>query len=157
MSEIRFLSHEEFEKVEIKKVRDLIEKAKPIIEKDPSHRAYMSLNDIDKNFPSKRGTDRYDDSIFNNFKRYVDHFNKKYCIDGCFYKVGTAWKKDGEKVIFLEEAKREKENVDFKPIGIAEIVNDDDNSAKGEYMIGNHKIDLPDNVKDKIRDTENTT
>ena len=154
MSEIRFLSHEDFEKVEIKKVRDLIEKAKSTIETDPLHRVYMSLRDIDNIFPSKRGIHRYDDSIFNNLKKYVDFFNKNYCDDGCFYKVGTAWKKDGEKVVFLEQVKREKENVYFEPIATAEIENDD-NNAKGKYMIGNHKIDLPDNVKDKIKDEEN--
>lgn len=155
MTEIHLLSPEEWEKPEIKKLKELMSKMKPIMDRDSRHRAYVGISEMNKLFPSHRSGDRYDESIINNIKKYIHHFNKKYCQDGCYYKSGIAWSKNGEKVIFVEEIERE-ENIDIKveilsTADIADIEEKDKDDNK--VRIGGAKIDinqLPDKMKEKL-------
>src|SRR3990167_10601498 len=112
MADINLLSPEEWERPEMKKLKELISKMKPVMDKDSRHRAYVSVSEMNKLFPSRKSGDRYDESIISNIKKYIHHFNKNYCQDGCYYKSGIAWSKNGgEKVIFVEKVERD-ENID---------------------------------------------
>lgn len=152
MTEIHILSPEEWEKPEIKKLKEVISKVKPIIDKDARHRAYISLSEISKLFPSRRSGDRYDESVINNLRKYINYFNKKYCQDGCIYKSGIAWSKNGEKVIFIEEFDKQ-ENVNVETLSTADIADIENNREDDRVRIGNTKIDineLPDKMKEKL-------
>lgn len=127
--EIKFISAENVEKKEIRTMREVIEKAKPIMDKSPNHRAYISFSDIEKLFPSSRVEYRYPESTISQLRKYVKFFNYKYCPNGTYYHLGTVWARNGEQVVYIQEIKREK--VPFSVIDEADIdIDDDDDNER---------------------------
>lgn len=152
MTEIHILSPEEWEKPEIKKLKEVISKIKPVIDKDSRHRAYISLSEINRLFPSHKFGDRYDESVINNLRKYINHFNKKCCQNGCYYKSGIAWSKNGEKVIYIEEVEKQ-EDINIEILSSADITDPENNRKYNNIRIGNTKIDidkLPGEMKEKL-------
>lgn len=155
--EIKFISAENVEKKEIRTMREVIEKAKPVMDKSSNHRAYMSFSDIEKLFPSSRVEDRYPESTIGQLRKYVKFFNYKYCSNGIYYHLGTVWARNGEQVVYLQELKREK--IAFNIIDEADIdidEGDDEIKAGNNVTIGGVPIKnldlskISDDVKERL-------
>lgn len=158
--EIKFISAESVEKKEIRTMREVIEKAKPIMVKSHNRRAYVSFSDIEKLFPSTRVEDRYPESTIGQLRKYVKFFNYKYCTNGVYYHLGTAWARNGEQVVYIQELRREK--IPFNIIDEADIDIDEGDETKtvnsGTLVAGVpiENLDLSKISKDVKERLENT-
>lgn len=151
MVEIHILNPDDFERDEIRKVKEIVELAKETINKSPSKRAYIRMSELDSIFPSKRIVDRFDESLLGNLRKYFSAFNKKYCTDGVFYYVGTVLS-NSQRIIFIQEMKRTK--VKFSIIDEADI---DGKDYSDIDTVGGVPVDEEiKRLKDKRSSEENT-
>lgn len=161
------LSPEDMEREEIRTVKEILKVTKQVMDKNPLHKVYISISDLDRLFPSYIVDDRFDESVLNNVRKYFHHYNKRYCNEGFYYYVGTARSIDGEKVVFIQQLKKEK-SVQFKIVEEATIDTRKYNSGKGNGTIGGISTEKLfeklseegkekiSNMREKVEEEENT-